>query len=669
MRGGTWPGRAGATDDGKNRRHGGGRPRLQSRGLAAAVLGVVIAGAAHGQRLEVRSFGLDDGLASAEIHDLAQDEIGRLWLATGGGVAVYDGRSLTHFGVADGLAWSDQALVGWHGGRLYSVARQAPYPVYRFDGEAFSPLPLPSLPLDVGGGPASLVLGVPGVTAALATDRGVLVTDGTAWRLVGPGHGLPSPRVRSLAAWRGGLAVATDRGLALLVDGAVDAEFGRPVNAAPSTDLVALLADGDTLWVVGRDWLGRLQDSELTVLGTDLDLGLGLDGRPGPGAGPPDSDADRGRGRRAAERVVAAPDGQGGLYLASGGALRHFDRRRGTLTVLDARRGVDAGVVYCVMLDREGAVWVGGDRGLVQILDRRFASYTTQDGLYEGAVVSLHQRPAGDLVLGHRGGLSFVEDGAVESLSLALVSPDGRRLEQVRDITDAADGGLWLAADTRGLGRRSPDGALRWYGARHGLEGAVTSVFLDAAGVLWVGTEGGLRVRRGERFEALPGAPGLHVRNLADGLDGSLLVATENGLFRYAEAEGWSDWRCGRPACDSTFGVLPDALGHWVATASGLYRAPLTGTRLVPSHLPKVSEPVFFVVRDGPRLWLGTEDGVLGITPGGGGVDRLSVEQGLSGRETYRTGALVDRSGRLWVGTERGLSRYDSLFERPPPPP
>ncbi|MEO1367664.1 MAG: PAS domain S-box protein, partial [Acidobacteriota bacterium] len=418
---------------------------------------------------------------------------------------------------------------------------------------------------------------------------------------------------------------------------------------------VALYADGDTLWLVGRDWLGRLGDSGLTVLGADLDFGLGSPGAARAGTAP--------------ERVVAAPDGQGGLYLVSAGALRHFDRRRGTLTVLDARRGVDVGVAHCVMLDREGAVWVGGDRGLVQILDRRFSSYTVQDGLYDSAVVSLHRRPGGDLVLGHRGGLSFIDDGAVEGLSLALTSPDGRRLEQVRDIADAADGGLWLAADTRGLGLRSPDGGLRWYGARDGLEGAVTSVLRDAADVLWVGTEDGVRVRRGRRFEALPGAPGLHVRNLADGLDGSLLVATENGLHRYAESEGWSDWRCGRPACDSIFGVLPDALGHWVATASGLYRAPLTGSRLVPSHLPKVAEPVFFVVRDGPRLWLGTEDGVLGITPGGGGVDRLSIEQGLSGRETYRTGALVDGSGRLWVGTERGLSRYDSFFERPPPPP
>ncbi|MEO1084347.1 MAG: two-component regulator propeller domain-containing protein [Acidobacteriota bacterium] len=657
MRGEARPGCGGATVHGDARRRVGARAGLWTLGLTvfAVILGTV--SAVEAQRLEVRSFGLDDGLASGEIHDLVQDEIGRLWLATGNGVAVYDGRSLTNFGVADGLAWSDQALVGWRAGRLYSAARQAPYPVFLFDGETFSPLPLPSLPLDVAGGPASLVVGVPGIEAALATNRGVLTTDGSAWRLLGPEDGLPSPRVRSLAAWRGRLAVATDRGLSLLSGDTVDVGFERRLAGAPSADLVALLADDDTLWIVGRDWLGRLRDSELKVLGAGLDLGIDA----GPGVGP---DADP-----KPERVVAAPDGQGGLYIASGGALRHFDRRRGRLTVLDARRGVDVGFVTCVLLDREGAVWVGGDRGLVQILDRRFASYTTQDGLYDSAVVSLHQRPAGDLVLGHRGGLSFIDGSAVESLSLALTSPDGRRLEQVRDVTDAADGGLWLAADTRGLGRRSPDGGLRWYGAREGLEGAVTSVFRDGEDVLWVGTEGGVRVRRGERFESLPGAPGLHVRNLADGLDGSLLVATEDGLHRYSAVDGWSEWRCGRPACDSTFGVLPDALGHWVATASGLYRAPLTGARLVPSHLPKVEEPVFFIVRDGARLWLGTEDGVMGITPGGGAVDRLSVEQGLSGRETYRTGALVDGSGRLWVGTERGLSRYDSHFERAAPPP
>ncbi|MEM1178381.1 MAG: ATP-binding protein [Acidobacteriota bacterium] len=638
------------------------------RRSAAALAVVVLAFAAvdaAAQRLEVRSLGLEDGLASDHINDLVQDEVGRLWFATGNGVAVYDGRSVKNYGVADGLAWSDQALVGWHAGQLFAAARQTPYPVFLFDGEAFAPLPLPSLPLDMADGPSGLVVGVPGLTAALATDRGILVTDGNAWRLVGPEDGLPSPRVRSIAKWRGQLAAATATGLALLDHGEVTVGFERRLMGAPSVDLVALCPDGDSLWIIGRDWLGVLRERDMTVLSQGLDLGLTSSG----GGAPSAETGPVSQGVRRPLRTVAAPDGQGGLYIVSGGALRHFDRRRNRLEVLDARRGVDVGWVQTVLLDREGAVWVGGDRGLVQILDRRFASFTTQDGLYDSAVVAVHRQPDGHLVLGHRGGLSFIDEDTVDGLALALTSPDGRRLEQVRDIADAPDGGLWLAADTRGLGRWSSDGSLRWYGSADGLRDAVTAVLNGADGELWVGTERGVVVRRNGRFQTPPGAPAFHTRGLAQGLDGALLVATDDGLHRYTAAEGWSAWRCGRGACDSTFGVLPDALGHWVATAAGLFRAPLTGSRLVPSHLPEVSEPIFFIVRDGGRLWLGTEDGVLGITPGGGRSERLSVEQGLSGRETYRAGALVDDDGRLWVGTERGLSRYDSLFERPSPPP
>ena len=623
--------------------------------LSLLLAQLALAGALAAQRFEVREFGLDDGLASDDVHDLIQDEVGRLWLATGNGVASYDGRSIQNFGVGEGLTWSDQALLGWSERRLIAVARQPPFPIFERDGEAFSPLPLATVPSVTSGGPRGLVVGLPGLVAAIAAESGVLLFDGATWSFVDSSHGLPAAPVYAIAPWRGHLVVATGDGLALIRDGRVWREFDARLVGAPSRDVRGLLQDRESLWLIGVDWIGRLTDDELAVLASDLDLGL--------------ADSTGTDGACQSERCVdAAADGRGGLYLVSGGSLRHFDRRHG-LEKLDRRRGIRVGPMSSVLVDHEGSVWVGGAKGLVQILDRRFSSFTTLDGLYDSAVVSAHLRPDDSLVLGHRGGLTFIEGEQIDALSLPLTSADGRRLEQIRDMAEDGAGGLWLAADTRGLGRFSADRRLSWYGAEQGLEGAVTSVLPDGDGGLWVGTERGVLRKEGQRFVRLEGSPTFHTRRLVRGLDGVLLAASDNGLHRYEPGRGWSAWRCGLGACDSTFGVLPDSLGHWVATASGLYRAPLTGSMLVPSHLPEVEEPVFFVLRDGPNLWLGTEDGILRITPGSGRVERLSVEQGLAGRETYRSAALVDREDRLWIGTERGLSRYDARFERASPPP
>lgn len=86
-----------------------------------------------------------------------------------------------------------------------------------------------------------------GDTLWLASDRGVrrMRTDGQDEHRWDEGDGLPDQRAIALAPWRGGMAVGTLRGIAV-IDRAGVASRPMPGMAAP---VYALLAHADTLWI------------------------------------------------------------------------------------------------------------------------------------------------------------------------------------------------------------------------------------------------------------------------------------------------------------------------------------------------------------------------------------------------------------------------------------
>jgi PAS domain-containing protein len=111
------------------------------------------------------------------------------------------------------------------------------------------------------------------------------------------------------------------------------------------------------------------------------------------------------------------------------------------------------------------------------------------------------------------------------------------------------------------------------------------------------------------------------------------------------------------------FAVLEEGDGTIrVGTLAGLFTA--EGNRLVrPADSgPVVDRPVYFMTRDvDGRLWLGTDNGVFRWD--GESVRHYTVHDGLVGRETNRAAGVVDSRGRIWIGMDRGLSVYRREFD------
>ncbi len=642
-------------------------PRADWQSLKAVLLlgtlVFVLALPAHGQQYHVRQYTVEDGLPSAHVRDLTQDSQGRIWFATRSGVATYDGLEWITYNLADGLTWADQFALEWDAeGTLWSISTKSPFKIFYLRGDRWHEFPGPrDVPADLritsfavlgtsprrganetgassSEGPEQDRHG----TLAIGTDKaGVLLRRSGSWRRISVEQGLPSERVCGLEAVNQRLIACTSRGLATIRDGEVDP---LALLDGDRRDILGLGIEesaedaGMRLWILGDRWLGTLDAGQLTVVEDEQTF--------------PDA---------AGNSWVAAADHRGGLYLGSTTAFFHYHPEEG-FEPLGRDNDILADGVTALFLDREDNLWIGTERGASKLVSRRFGRYDRSQGLYDDEVFAVLERQSGEIVLGHRGGFSILDGSEIRASSLTGVS--GTEVDRISGLAEDGRGNLWLAAGSLGLARIGPRGGLRWFGEVDGLTGAVISVLFDSSGRLWAATEEGLRLFIRGAFTKSFGDPSRsRVRRLFESRAGELMVAASSGLYRLS-GDRWHSWNCSEEtSCNSVFAVLEETDGSFlVGTSAGLHRT--AANEMIRETKPQIDRPIYFMVRDdAERIWFGTDNGVLRWD--GSEIEHFTVKDGLAGRETHRAAGMVDSRGRVWIGTERGVTVYSEA--RPGP--
>jgi ligand-binding sensor domain-containing protein/serine phosphatase RsbU (regulator of sigma subunit) len=213
----------------------------------------------------------------------------------------------------------------------------------------------------------------------------------------------------------------------------------------------------------------------------------------------------------------------------------------------------------------------------------------------------------------------------------------------------------------------------------------VNAILQDRRGRLWVGTEGGLAVREGGRVRQYVHTPtnprGLRsnpVLSLAEDQQGRVWVGTWNGgLHRYDErADAFVNYSPDSPGkspisdnkivdlcVQQPTGQLMATTyfnGFNVMTAEGQFRT----YRHDPSNPASLSHNMGSRVYQDPKgqVWVGTEKGLNRFDPASGTFERFLASDEVAGSlsNDYITSLHTDRQGRLWVGTAEGLHRRDA---------
>ena len=319
--------------------------------------------------------------------------------------------------------------------------------------------------------------------------------------------------------------------------------------------------------------------------------------------------------------TLASADGA--LWVGTGRGV--FKIQHGRVEVTDAKPSR-----YKTLLeDPKGGIWtvrthvVDGSGPLCEIQGRAARCFGKPEGIDCAYSDALAQDAQGRFWLGGDKGLCIWRPGAGELLPFGTTA--FKSLTGVTAIIPASDGAMLVGFHQPGrqLGLQQVIGKTFRPFRAAGLDGAtlaVTALFRDRAGALWIGTEDqGLYRVAGDKVDHISRSDGLssnQVTGFFEDKEGSVWVASTGGVDRFHD----------RPIAAFTEreGLLSDSVAAVLAT------------------------------RDG-AIWTSTADGLNRLRDGK--ISAFTDKTGLPGHTA--TALFEDHAGRLWLGVDNDLAYFD----------
>jgi ligand-binding sensor domain-containing protein/signal transduction histidine kinase len=280
-------------------------------------------------------------------------------------------------------------------------------------------------------------------------------------------------------------------------------------------------------------------------------------------------------------------------------------------------QGLPHKAVRALAQTSDGFVWLGSEDGLTRFDGARFVTYERQPGWQPGPVRVLLGDRTGGLWIGKAdGALTRLQNGRFKTFGDADGLPGGTLLALLEDD----QGKLWAGSEL-GLAVQHGDKFVRESTFAEIDDKPVTALFKDQRGAIWIGVKGaGVFLFRGGTLTRI--------------IDASVETLLQD------------------PHC----GLVDQAQRIWIGAGDDFvlcregeqwrrYRIPRHGAQRYVSAL--ALEP------DG-TVWAGSvNEGLFQFK--NGKLKAINASSGLS--DNLVESLLVDREGKLWVGTEAGLNR------------
>jgi len=230
--------------------------------------------------------------------------------------------------------------------------------------------------------------------------------------------------------------------------------------------------------------------------------------------------------------------------------------------------GLTSDTVLALAEDREGSIWVGTSEGLNQLTDVKFQTYETMGGIPLKSALSVSVSPNGSLwVATSQGAVHWENNQAVlYDVNAGLTN------SYVKRFLEASNGDFFV------ISVRDEIEILhdRKLVARHATPDMPVAMIEDAKGVI-VSAAGSLyRVSREglEPYQFNGQKPDLYwILNLSAGRDGSIWVASVNGICRIKDGE-FKQWTTADGLADNNVSWVweEDDGTVWIGTATGISR-------------------------------------------------------------------------------------------------
>ena len=598
------------------------------------------------------------GLANPTVNAIETDAEGFLWIGTANGLFRYDGTRFRAYETAQGLPGNRiNALFRSPDGTLWVATDKGLARRRVSGGDRFEPVNL-----------GKTIITVPGSLMAWHPAAGLLFTSS---------EGLVSIQADLRLTWlrpRGAFGVT--------VDGQGRIWFGCPKAICRMDDWRApneIVRYGEfegvpnsTRWhAVAHDRKGRIWARGVNSVAV----------------------FDAGQNRFRAVNLEAHTssfsgfyeDRLGRMFLPSDQGLWILEGERWSLA--DSSKGLPMDATLSVGEDREGAIWVGtAAAGVARWLgDGNWTTWSKSDGLPNASVWAMLRDRSGRRWVGTQHGLvRYAADGGSPKVWRLK---DGLPGVSVLRMAEDPQGQIWLASEREVARIDGATGAVQRFGAAEGFEsGGVFAVLVDRAGWLWAA---GFRtlyrartdtpVPRFERLNLPEAKADTWYFDLFEEPGGGLWVASSAGLYVRESSGAWKSYTQKDGLKNSAVSsVTQDAggrivVGYREAYGISILDGPAAAWRHLDVSNGLGSNKVHLVRRSGDAIWIGTDHGVDILR--GDRLEHINRESGLAWDDTNAGAFLSEPDGRggttVWVGTTRGISRYQPAHEplKSVPPP
>lgn len=364
---------------------------------------------------------------------------------------------------------------------------------------------------------------------------------------------------------------------------------------------------------------------------------------------------------------------------------------------VDAKSTILNSVVYDLLQDRNGFIWIGGSDGLGKydghnVIDIRHFK-NVENSICNNQINCIAEAADGKIWIGTKGGLSVFDPKTESSRCLYNFGEDVSRGDNiVLSVVADRNGYIWYST-YNGLFRFDPANEERQaflpdendeFSIANKL---VFSIFEDKEGTLWFATRNGISMCKNDglfQFKNVlydPSTPGglQHERffTFCQTENGDLWLGGDTGLYKVNESNGELSFINYSHDPQNTNSLSYNFVNHILAEGNNLWVSTWAGG-LDHVIFSEGEDPTFVHYRsekDNPYslstdeinktlidksgvLWVGTGFGVMKSSPSthkfGLVQSKPGVAHSINNNKVQAT--LVDSEGNLWVGTDRGLN-------------
>ena len=354
-------------------------------------------------------------------------------------------------------------------------------------------------------------------------------------------------------------------------------------------------------------------------------------------------------------------ENNGHLYFFYNSHLYKRNFRSKAVTEISVSDELNVKHVQSSFVDREGAIWLGTYRGAAILPSLRFQNFDQRIGLPETDISAIHYLAPSTYILGYNNGYQ-IWDGTKMLKSVEFSNPNEAKLSRVMNFSRDKFGKIWFGAYKTGLGYINPE-SFNWQNVSLPTDEPVNYVevredtlFVITHNHLWKAPidENGPTASFTEYLEEVTQQENFSknfIRKTGKIQDKWIIM--DNGENTYS-----NDPDVGRTHIRiSGYDYLQRNDTLLIATENGLFY--LQDDKLKPFAVNGVTvrNPVYAMLEDEKnRLWLATNFGVSILE--NNRIRQFNERNGLIGNEINRGALQKAGGGRIFIGTQNGVSVY-----------